>query len=199
MDPGRQIEAGADGTDDAMLAIETGSLADLIDGFDAGAMGSDEIGEAEFAQFASRPGERFVARIEEMEAANGRMDGRLADRVSGVFEGVDDAGMAASGEDDEAGFGVKDEGHIFGDGVFDLAFGGDDAAGSAPVSFRVFAGDRAGEPDAGVNLGGFIDRDELAAGSLVGGLQEERVVPFFFVELAGAAGEEDSFADVARS
>jgi hypothetical protein len=58
---------------------------------------------------------------------------------------------------------------VFGEVVFGIfSVGQTELAVTAPVALRVFARDGSGEPDAGIQLPGFIDLDDVSAGGFVG-------------------------------
>ena len=79
------------------------------------------------------------------------MDAGLADLLPGVFQGVDDAGMAAAGDDHQALLGVEHQGHVLGHVVLDLpSVRVSDRALEAPVPLGIGAQDRAGQPGARV-------------------------------------------------
>src|SRR5580658_6971334 len=92
-----QIEAAADRADRGCLAIQAGEQAQTVDGFDAGAVRTQQIFQAEFLQPGCGPGERVVAGLIEVEAAQRGIDGCERDFSARVVQRVDDTGVTTPG------------------------------------------------------------------------------------------------------
>src|ERR1700688_2872265 len=101
-----------------------------------------------------------------MKAADGGVDGSRAEKAACVLQRVDDSGMSATREQDQAARSVKDQRLIVGNGVFDPGVSGVDLSARRIIFFRIDARDRAGEPDAGKKFLGFFVHDKDAAGGL---------------------------------
>ena len=164
IEPRLETEPRADGTDGTRCPAQLEPLPQPENRFNSRAMGAQEVLQPHRPELLSRPVERGRVGLEKVEAAQGGVHPALANFLPGVLERVNDSGVPAAGDDHQALVAVDDERHVLGDVVLDhRAVVFSDHALHAPVSFRVRARDRPGQPDPGQNLCRPIDHDKRAA------------------------------------
>ena len=193
MDAFAKDERRSDCTNDGRLTLEPELLTETVDGFDSGAVSTDQVRDLELLEFVAGPRELLIACREEMEAADERVDGGLWKFLAGESERVDDAGVPAPGDQHKTLRRVENERLIFGNCVFDQTSGRLYFAGHGPVALRIRARDGAGEPCARKKFDRLIVLDDLAARGFVFFTNGDHRVAF---ALGVGSAVEDAFADM---
>ena len=123
MNSGFEVKRGADGADNCLRARQSQLSADFVDGVNTGAMRSHEVLDGELLELVGSPADEIVFGGEEMDAPDESVNGSLRKLLGRVGEDIHDAGVTASGDDDEAATGVDDERGVFRKIVFDESIG----------------------------------------------------------------------------
>src|SRR5262249_48161215 len=108
-----EVEFSSDRADGGGLARQTDQVANPVGCFDSSAVRAEEILNAELAHFSRGPLQLFVVELEQVKSADGRVNRSVPHRLARIFECIDDAGVAASRNHDQAAFSVDHERHIF--------------------------------------------------------------------------------------
>src|SRR5271168_2411912 len=186
-----EIVDGANGSHETGLAREAEKFTEAVDAFDAGAVRAKDACGLVLLQFGSSPRNLLVSGGKEMEAADGGVDRSGAEKATGVFQCIDDSGMAAAGKQDKAVRSVEYERLIIENGVFDPRCSGVDLRACRIILFGISARNRTREPNTGKNLFGFVVNDEDAPGGFILFFR-----PDHGIGIVAAAFEENALRDV---
>src|ERR1700680_2744454 len=104
-----EIEGGADGADNTVMPAESEALPQAVHAFDSRAVRAKNLHDLEFLQLVGSQIKLLVLRVIQMNPADRCVHGRGTNNFSRVFQRVDHASMAATGEQNQAAGGVENK------------------------------------------------------------------------------------------
>ena len=104
-----QREGRSDSSHDTGFSREAGALPNPEDGFDSSAVRSEKMLETHIPQPGGGPLQMLIVGFQKVKPSEGCMNRRRPNHGTCVLERVDDAGVAAPRQHDEALAGVQDE------------------------------------------------------------------------------------------
>src|SRR5271170_2043095 len=102
-----------------------------------------------------------------MNSTDQGMDAGRANESPGIVDNVDHARVPASCQHDQTVVCIANEGHVLGEVVLNDASRRGYPGAPWPISFGVLSRDRAGEPNAGIELHRLTVDDKYAAGLFI--------------------------------
>ena len=102
-----KVESGANRADNTRMAIQSEAVSHPINSLDTGAVRPENLCNLEFFKPIRGPVDLFIFGVEEMQSTNCRIHRRRPDDLPRILQGVNDAGVSATGQKDQTARGVE--------------------------------------------------------------------------------------------